>query len=88
MRAIGNVCPLRMNGVYALVIGSADERLQRLPEVYRMLSSYVQIEGSVRVVAFDQLEMVVMSSHETSRNSLTPGSRALSATNWRMRGFA
>jgi len=58
VRAIGNVCPLRMNGVYALVIGSADERLQRLPEVYRMLSSYVQIEGSVRVVAFDQLEMV------------------------------
>src|SRR5262249_14411457 len=58
VRAIGNVCPLGMNGVYALVIGGTDERLQRFPEVYRMLLTYVQIEGSPRVVAFDQLEMV------------------------------
>jgi hypothetical protein len=27
VRAIGNVCPLRMNGIYALVIGGTDERL-------------------------------------------------------------
>src|SRR5262245_18553113 len=52
------VFPLGMNGVYALVIGRADERLHRIPEVYRMLSTHMQIEGSLRVVAFDELEMV------------------------------
>ena len=50
--------PLRMDRVHALVIGGADERLQRFAEGYRMLRTDMQIEGSLRVVAFDQLEMV------------------------------
>lgn len=54
----GNVRPLRMNRVDALVIGRTDERLNRLAEVHRMLGTHMQIEVSPRVVAFDQLEMV------------------------------